>query len=127
MTRITLSGQCGNSPKNELIERLTVALAIGDEEVLMRSCTDDLRWRVVGGTALQGREQIATMLRTAADRPPRALSISQVLSHGRSGAVSGSIVTPSGITREFCHVFEFSGAKGTQVRSTTTYIIDVAE
>jgi hypothetical protein len=45
------------------------------------------------------------------------------VSHGRAGAVNGTLELNNEEVIEFCHVFEFTNAKGTSVGQVTSYII----
>ena len=52
MTKVLRSRDCGNSPKNTLLEDLTIALAKRDTRFLIGVVTEDVRWNVVGRRAL---------------------------------------------------------------------------
>ena len=43
--------------------------------------------------------------------------------HGKEGAVNGVIKMDDGRTQEFADFYEFSGGKGTKVKSITSYVI----
>ena len=53
-----------------------------------------------------------------------ALQIGRVVSHGRAGAVNGTLELNDEEVSEFCHVFEFTNAKGTSFGKVTSYIIE---
>jgi ketosteroid isomerase-like protein len=57
-TEIERSKDCGNSPKNQLVEDLAIALSTGDHRTVSRLVTDDAQWTIVGGSAFRGREAI---------------------------------------------------------------------
>ena len=48
MTEVERSGDCGNSPKNKLLEDLSVALYTSDAEFVLDRVTDDIQWNIVG-------------------------------------------------------------------------------
>ena len=48
--KITLREDCGNSPKNEFVQKLTVAFATGDADSVAERVSDDVRWNIVGRT-----------------------------------------------------------------------------
>lgn len=66
---------------------------------------------------LQGLEQ-------GDSRPVVRLTVAHVVSHGKAGAADG-VVEYLDRRSAFCHVFEFSSARGTSVSAITTYEVDV--
>lgn len=58
MTEVTVSGDCGNSPKNVFVQELTIALAKGDTKFILKNVTDDVRWNVVGDKVMEGKENL---------------------------------------------------------------------
>ncbi|MBN1315770.1 MAG: hypothetical protein JXA42_09890 [Anaerolineales bacterium] len=61
---IVQSADCGNSPKNRLVENPAVALSIGDYLTVSSLATDDVLWRIVGEKS-QGREAVLQALKKA--------------------------------------------------------------
>jgi hypothetical protein len=123
VTEINRSGECGNSPKNQLVENVSVALATADVDALSEWVTDEARWEVVGGPTARGRSDLAAAVERAGREEPTAVIIEHVVTHGKAGAVSGRVAFGQR-TREFCDVYEFSTARGTHVQSVKSYRID---
>ena len=121
--QIRRSPDCRNSPKNLFIEDLTIALTTQDIEGVGSSVSDQIQWKVVGRTIARGRQEFIKVLPKKFPRGASALQIGRVVSHGRAGAVNGTIELNNGEVTEFCHVFEFTNAKGTSVGQVTSYII----
>ena len=48
------------------------------------------------------------------------LTIRHAVTHGKAGAVDGSIKSEDGRSHAFCDVYEFSSAKGTTVKEITS-------
>lgn len=119
--RIVPSTDCGNSPKNTLLQDLAIAFAKHDAEFLLGRVTDDIRWETVGGRVVEGREAFAQALQTLGS--VTELMIDHVMSHGRVGAVNGLATHRDG-AREFCDVYEFANAKAERVRSIRSYVIE---
>jgi hypothetical protein len=124
VTIVERSADCRNSPKNILIENLTVALATSDVETLLGSVADDIQWRIVGKDLIEGKEDLAQALSQRMSSQPLKLTIQHVVTHGKAGAVSGSLRFRNAKSREFCDVYEFSNTKGTRVNRITSYMID---
>lgn len=124
MTDVTRSSDCGNSPKNILAESLAIALATGDIGGVFAATGENVQWRIVGNEPIAGAEKVAEALRAGAGRKPKRVVIGHVMTHGRSGAVNGTVEFAGGKLREFCDVFEFSSAKGTHVSRITSYRVE---
>ena len=117
--RIIRSRDRGNSPKNRLVEALAIALATGNAKAACSLLTEDAEWEIVGRGVVAGRARIAAILAKA--RPVRKVTIDRVLTHGRAGAVDGSIELTPTHTRRFCDVYDLSSARGTAVRRITSW------
>jgi hypothetical protein len=122
MTKIQLSEDCGNSPKNQLLQALTVAIARADSEQILSHVTKEVQWSPVGRKPILGSQSVVDALVRMG--PATSLQVGHVVSHGRSGAVDG-IVAFGAKKRAFCHVYEFASAKGSQVSGITTYSIAI--
>lgn len=122
MTRITIGEDCGNSPKNLFVQELTVAFAKGDAKFLLARVTDDVRWNLVGGRLVEGRENFAQALERG---PALELTVLHIATHGRVGAVDGTLRREDGTLFAFCDVYEFENAKGTSVKAITSYRVEL--
>jgi predicted site-specific integrase-resolvase len=125
MTKIIKSDDCGNSPKNLLVESISIALALGDGESLSGSVTDDIRWNMIGSVLLQGRKSFSERFKQVKNDKVTEIVIQHVATHGKSGAVNGTKKLKSGKTYAFRDVYEFSGAKGTSAHEITSYVIEL--
>jgi len=123
MTKITRSKACGNSPKNQLVENLSVALLTGDVRTVSYLVSDDVEWRRVGGDVIRGRQALLQSVQRGNGASIVRLTVEHVVTHGRSGAVDGTIQY-RGKASGFCDVFEFGNTKGTTVDRITTYRVD---
>jgi hypothetical protein len=121
--QIRRSPDCRNSPKNLFIEDLTIALTTQDIEGVSSSISDQAQWKVVGRYIAQGRQEFIKALPQISAPGGSALQINRVVSHGSAGAVNGTIELNNEEATDFCHVFEFTNAKGTSVELVTSYII----
>ena len=125
MTKIIKSDDCGNSPKNLLVESISIALARGDGRSLSGSVTDDIRWNIIGTDLLQGKEGFDARLEQLKNDKVTEIVIQHVATHGKAGAVNGTKKLKNGKTYAFCDVYEFSGVKGTSVQEITSYVIEL--
>ena len=125
MTRVIIGKDCGNSPKNIFLEKLTIAFAKGDAKFILGNVTDDIHWNIVGDRLLQGKDNFATALERMKKDQTVELTINHVATHGKAGAVDGTTKLKNGKTRAFCDVYEFNGVKGTRVKEITSYRIEI--
>jgi limonene-1,2-epoxide hydrolase len=123
MTRIICTVDCGNSPKMSFLKDFNIALARGNQAAVLKRLTDDILWEWAGAAPLRGREAVAGMLRRMHQEPRQELVIEHIITHGAAGAVNGTMRLTNGRSYGFCHVFEFSSAKGTLVSGITSYEI----
>jgi len=123
--RVIVTKDCGNSPKNMFLEKLTVAFAKGGTKLILGSVADDIRWDTVGGGLVQGKDDFVEALKRMKTNQVVELTIYHVVTHGKAGAVNGTTKLKNGSTRAFCDVYEFSGAKGTTVKEITSYVIEI--
>jgi hypothetical protein len=63
MTRVILSDDCGNSPKNIFLTKITTAFAKGDSKFILGSVTDDIRWNIVGDKVIEGKDRFAEAMK----------------------------------------------------------------
>ena len=125
MTKIIKSDDCGNSPKNLLVEGISIALTLGDGKSLSGTITDDIRWSMIGSHELQGKESFNARLEQVTNDKVTEIVIQHVATHGKAGAVNGTKKLKSGKAYAFCDVYEFSGVKGTHIQDITSYVIEL--
>lgn len=115
MAQVQRSPDCGNSPKNARAEEIALAL-MGVGALPEGALTEAATWDFTGG-ALTGRDAIhARAIAQCAD----VITIDQVVTHGRGGAVSGRVVR-NGDARLFCHVIRFSSAAARDVAQLVSF------
>jgi len=127
MPDIMRSEDCGNSPKNQLVQEISIALATHATDFLYDYVAEDLRWKVVGRGALQQKTELGDFLDKKGRQAFDSLTIHHVMTHGKAGAVNGTLVLDDGETREFCDVYEFTSASGKQVQAITSYWVDIVD
>ena len=118
--KVIRSSDCGNSPKQKLLEDMSVALAGADAGLIDSLAVPELVWLHIGKKPVEGQDAVLSAIRKS--RPATEVVIERVVSHGRAGAVNG-IITRGSKRTAFCHMFEFNNAKGTHVKSISTYSV----
>ena len=119
-TKVTRSSDCGNSPKQKLLEDVSVAIACADIGSLEALTLPEVVWEKVGRKPLVGLDAVVSGIRR--DGSASEVTIERVVSHGRAGAVNG-ILSRGEKRTAFCHMFEFNSTKCTHVRSISTYAV----
>lgn len=128
MPKVTRSRNCGNSPKNDLVQALAVAIETGNRTAFARCIDDDVVWSLPGRRSFDGRDAALACLKSRMGGPDVArVVMRRVVSHGRAGAADGTLVHQSGATTGFCHVVEFSSPRGRRVISICSYYSDIGE
>ena len=125
MTKVTRSPDCGNSPKNIFIEKLTIAFAKGNSKFILRSVTDDIRWNIVGDRVIEGKDNFAEALERMNKGEVVELTMHHIATHGKAGAVNGTVKWRNRRTRAFCDIYEFGTARGASVQEITSYVIEI--
>lgn len=117
MTEISGSVDCGNSPKNKLVQDVAIFLETG--EGTSDGLHEDVVWSDRGQEPIKGRTAVQREVDSAAK--PTSLRVDHAISHGRVGAVNGDATLANGHTRRFCHVIEFTSAAAKAVASIHSY------
>ena len=125
MPNIIIGEDCGNSPKNLFVQKLTIAFAKVDSKYMLSNVTDDIRWNIVGYELIQGKESFAKALEQMKADKAAQLTVHHISTHGKSGAANGTINFKNGKTRAICDVYEFKDTKGLSVKEITSYRIGI--
>lgn len=120
--QVVSKAQCGNSPKNLLVEHLAIALASGDDAALER-LAEHVVWNVVGTTVYHGHAEIIDALQRQRIAEPVRITLQHVVTHGKAGAANGTVGYANGRNEAFCAVVEFTNAKGSQVVRIDSYLV----
>ena len=89
MTKVIISEDCGNSPKNIFVRELTIAFAKGNSKFILSKVTDDVRWDIVGDKVIEGKDNFAMELEKRNKKKAAQLIIRHIATHGKAGAVDG--------------------------------------
>ncbi|MBB3063281.1 nuclear transport factor 2 family protein [Microbulbifer rhizosphaerae] len=117
MVQVNRSMDCGNSPKNKMVEHIAIALDTQDTDFLSSILDSEAVWSYVGGTATTSE---AILDQVGAVNKPTSLTVDHVMSHGKVGAVNGNVKRGKSEQR-FCHVIEFTSVKCNRVCRIESY------
>ncbi|MEQ8582260.1 MAG: nuclear transport factor 2 family protein [Marinoscillum sp.] len=121
--KLNIATSCENAPKKELIKNLTIFFASYDIPQAMQYLADDVIWTLVGDKPIMGREQFAAALMEMAHNKASELTIHSIVTHGKEAAINGEMVMSDGSVFGFADFYEFTSAKGSQVKSITSYVV----
>lgn len=125
--RVICREDCGNAPRKTLLRDFTLAAVSGDIAYLMKHLADSIVWEIAGKRKIVGQASFADAVRELHAKPPVELEIRHIITHGRTGAVSGVAKYADG-SRSFCDVYAFAGAgKNAGIKEITSYIIELTE
>lgn len=114
---VITSDDCGNSPKNARAQDIALAL-MGAGSLDPALLSDGVVWDRRGGSLNGAKAVLASLKRM---KPPARIDVDQVVTHGRSGAVSGRFTTARGEVRIFCHMLRFTGASQAQIGQIVSF------
>ncbi|MBR2656242.1 MAG: nuclear transport factor 2 family protein [Loktanella sp.] len=117
LTQIQGSKDCGNSPKNQFVQDVSVAIEWG--EAMPDAFSEDVTWEQPETQRISGKTDVLEHLRS---RPsPTSITVLHAISHGKVGAANGEVTLANGHTRRFCHVFEFTNTKANCISVIKSY------
>ncbi|SFB91255.1 Ketosteroid isomerase-related protein [Flagellimonas taeanensis] len=125
MTKIIIASDCGNSPKREFLKKLNIAFAKGDMAFLDAYVTDSIRWEIIGNKTLEGKEAFLKELDTMKVSIASELVLDKILTHGKEGAVNGTLKMQDGKKYAFSDFYEFSSGRDAKVKSIISYVIKI--
>ena len=127
MTRIQIKTDCGNSPKMTFLKDFNISFAKGEVDIILARVTEDISWNLVGHWSRNGLREFLEELKLLEDQQPEEMVIDHVVSHGKQGAVNGILTRSDGKKYAFADFYEFKNAKGTLIKSITTYMIPLKD
>lgn len=115
--KINGSRDCGNSPKNRIVQNIAVAIEAGN---LPETRIDDRTvWHRADAPKLEGAESLRRALEKVI--PAKTITVSHAISHGKASAANGESILADGRTRRFCHVVAFTNVKATTIAEINSY------
>ena len=115
MVKITISADCGNSPRKLFLKDFNVALAEGNAGLIQENVADDVTWAFVGGKIWLGKAEV---LKQVVNKRAAELTLFNIITHGKEAAANGEKTA-------FCDVYSFQKATGNTIKSIMSYVIAV--
>ncbi|WP_158681687.1 nuclear transport factor 2 family protein [Microbulbifer pacificus] len=119
MVEIKGSKDCGNSPKNQFVEKIVIALETGDFGFLDEVLSESAVWELADRSVTEGDNLRAHI--QSCGKYVTLVKIDHVISHGKSGSVNGYVQDKKGKVFHFCHFIEFTSAKCVKINRVCSY------
>ncbi|SFE04206.1 SnoaL-like domain-containing protein [Lentibacillus persicus] len=121
--KIVCPEDCGNSPKKEILKQVTIAFAANDTDIIDRMFADNAVWEIVGDKTIDGKND---MIASMKNNNTAELHIANIITHGKTGAVNGTVINKDGKRIAFCEIYNFSSAgKKAKIKETRSYFINL--
>jgi hypothetical protein len=127
MAKVQKCDDCGNSPKNLLVQSLAIAIETCNASAFARCVAADVIWALPGRRSFSGKAACLAYLKSRKPVIPKLIRVRRVVNHGRAGAADGVLVLSSGHPHNFCHVVGFASIKGDSVSSISSYYVELGE
>jgi hypothetical protein len=126
MVKINVKEDCGNAPKKLFVKDFIVAVVKNDTAFLTRYTTDDIRWNLVGGHPIGGKDDVLAAFQHVRSDEVKELIVNTIVTHGYNGVVDGLLKFKDGRTIAFCDVYLFrTSTNNAPIKAITTYAIEV--
>src|SRR5699024_6419117 len=99
---------CGNAPRKEILRDLFIAIVERDSEIISKYVDENLIYSEVGKRESRGMQQLFEQLEETVDSEVRQLEFFHIITHGKTAAVNGKVVTADREELHFSTVVVFA-------------------
>jgi hypothetical protein len=122
MTKITITPDCGNSPRKGFLKDFNIAFATGDVDFIIEHVSDDIHWEIYGDQSIQGMEQFFKKINAMKSNVADEVVIHTIITHGKEASLNGKMKIGDK-TYAFCDVYRFVSAGSSIVKELYSYVI----
>jgi hypothetical protein len=112
---------CGNAPRKLLLQNFYKAVYRGETQYLTEFLHDQFVWEFPGGTIQTDKRAALEYLSQYYASRMRQLTLTKMITHGAEAAVSGTVLTESGLEYHFCDIFTFSSAGISKIKHISSF------
>src|SRR5690606_7020855 len=105
MANITVSVDCGNSPKKEFLKDYSIAIANGDIDFVTNNISDSIYWEIIGDNTITSKEKFIKAIQEYKLWKVKDLVIDAIITHGTDASVNGRVITTDNLHFAFCNVY----------------------
>ncbi len=113
--------------KAKFLQKINEAFANNDTETIVENITEDICWTIIGDRKVQGKEAFTKAMKEMESEEPLILNISNIITHGASAAVNGTMKSADHKTYAFCDVYKFGGLKNPKIKEITSYVVELKQ
>jgi len=112
---------CGNAPRKLLLHDFYKGVYRGETASLTDFLHEQFVWEFPGGTIQNDKKAALEYLSQYYASRMRQLTITNMITHGPEAAVSGTVLTESGLEYHFCEIFTFSSAGSAKIKRVSSF------
>lgn len=116
--------------KDKFLRRFNQAIASNDQEFIQKCISDEIIWVIAGQKIVKGKENFMNEIRSMNGEKGIEVNIDNMIIHGDSAAVDGTIRTTRKtgqiLNYAFCDIYALSGFKNSKIKKITSYLIQVS-
>ncbi|MHA6251484.1 hypothetical protein [Oceanobacillus sp. CAU 1775] len=117
---------CGNAPRKFILRDLFLAIVERDNENILEIVAEDLIYEEVGKGQYEGVPALLERVDEMVSNDIDTLELIQIITHGKTAAVNGRLVTVDQKEIHFATIVMFASAgKQAKVKKMTSYIIEI--
>ena len=113
--------------KAKFLQKFNEAFANNDTETIVKNITEDICWNIIGDRKVQGKEAFTETLKAMVRDEPLMMNISNIITHGASAAVNGTMKSADHKIYAFCDVYKFKGFKNPSIKEITSYVVELKQ
>lgn len=115
----------GHSSREEFIKAFNIAFAKSDVNYIVDHVSKDITWNIIGDKLIEGKENFERELRKMSGSPAIVITIEQIVTYGKEGAVRGSMEFESGDVYSFSDFYSFTNTQDNVIQSMASHVIKV--
>lgn len=122
--KVICAEDCGNAPRKVLLKELYMSFSRNEIGFIEDHLTEDAIWNIIGDRWTQGKDLFLESLKKLRSLRVTEIQICNIITHGKTAAVNGSVHLEDNSSRAFCDVYLFNNsAKSGKIKEITSYII----
>ncbi|QDP40369.1 hypothetical protein [Radiobacillus deserti] len=121
--KILCPADCENSPKKKVLKELIIAFSTKNSNTISKYTMKDICWNIVNDLTVQGNEKVAEVLENRITSKIVQIEILNIITHGKTASVNGTIILEDNTIYSFCNVYTFVSAGKSTIKEITTYAI----
>lgn len=125
MLNIQIAPDCGNSPKIDFLKTWRIAIATNDKAVIENSIAENISWDIIGESTIIGKQNVLEKLEKINTIKMTSFIISQVVTHGKAGALLGKYTLENRDKFALSEFYQFKSAGSKTIKSITTFLIPI--